>query len=981
MKTILYRLINFFALALISTSAAASLVIDPVASKPNPKNMVPGAHAIINYTVQNINYYQSFQAAGVVNLSPGVRQIYQSNDFCGLSPVTVDQSVCGYGSSNGRFPLAAQVGTCNLVLCAAADQIGGIGSSISGGPRVCGDPDANYFCDVPAGPNQMDILIIDPTMGAQISASPDPYDMPAGSTVTWTMTNTSSQYAYQIYPNGIPPDMINYITNINASDCFTLAPSATCTITANVSSNAPIIHEEQLCFSGANTNNACIEAGITKSALQISPNPVVFEAGASSEVVVVYTNISDIPLTNFCLSFPTITGIAPITGSNTCGDCSTQDYVTLPAGPGPGNQCSVTLAAASNAEGSGVMVANYYEGDPPAFPNSASVTVTVADPIILINEGYPIQLSIGTPELDVTIQNTSPYLDAENIQVDFYNPIPGISMDASACIGTIPKNGSCIVKFITQDLTSNPHAGGAYLQVLGDNVVQTSAHVSVADLVITLDKTFRHLQYQRIEITNNIFGSSVNIGPAIFSASLNSSIVQCDGVIACDGYDEMNICGDYLSEGDTCYLLFKSVEGTTLASNSGTISVEVNERGNPNPPVYFFPVFYADQSTSLYVAGNFNQANNFSPLSVNNIASWDGTTWSVLDQGLIAGSGRTLAFYYGDLYAGGTFPSAGNRAFTNYLGRWDGAMWNSLGTDYANLDGAVNTLAIDNNNNLIVGGNFRNILQYTVAKDDKKKVAATIAAPSLAVWNPTQSGLKPLTDTNNAVYGTNGNVYSMLYTDTFGLNESGLFVGGNFVNGTSSSAGNTLVNNVARLQNTSGWFPLLHGMNSPVGNATVFSLLLAGNSIYAVGEFVSAGFNEVNYVAQWDPTQNIWLASGTPTTGFDNFGKTLAYFNGSVYAGGAFSGYVRQYDSGTNTWSVPLPIGTLIDGPVEVLYTPSDNVLYIGGQFNQNNNLLSYDGSVVSSVGNGVTSTTSVPSVQSLLVAPSIFINPINPNP
>src|SRR5207253_426502 len=81
----------------------------------------------------------------------------------------------------------------------------------------------------------------------------------------------------------------------------------------------------------------------------------------------------------------------------------------------------------------------------------------------------------------------------------------------------------------------------------------------------------------------------------------------------------------------------------------------------------------------LYVGGSMNTAGG-SP--VNNIAKWNGTTWSNVGTGLTGGSFGTwalcMAVYNGDLVVGGMFAQAGS-ATVSHIAKWNGTAWSAFG--------------------------------------------------------------------------------------------------------------------------------------------------------------------------------------------------------------------------------------------------------------------------------------------------------------
>ncbi|GAB3638786.1 hypothetical protein GCM10027422_43760 [Hymenobacter arcticus] len=115
-----------------------------------------------------------------------------------------------------------------------------------------------------------------------------------------------------------------------------------------------------------------------------------------------------------------------------------------------------------------------------------------------------------------------------------------------------------------------------------------------------------------------------------------------------------------------------------------------------------FGVVYAllPVGNSLYVGGYFTTAGG---LLVNNVARWDGSTWSALGKGTTTGGYVMALTQVGtSLYVGGYFTSASDQP-ASHVARWDGSTWSSLGTG---LSGTVRALATGPGSTLNVGGEF-----------------------------------------------------------------------------------------------------------------------------------------------------------------------------------------------------------------------------------------------------------------------------------
>ena len=110
----------------------------------------------------------------------------------------------------------------------------------------------------------------------------------------------------------------------------------------------------------------------------------------------------------------------------------------------------------------------------------------------------------------------------------------------------------------------------------------------------------------------------------------------------------------------------------------------------------------------VYVGGNFASAGGAASTSY--IAKWNGTSWSALATGL-DGTVMSMAFApNGDLYIGGIFPGSGSGS-GKYLTYWDGSAFNPVGT--VELSGGtpatiIRSIVFDAKGSLIVGGNFTN---------------------------------------------------------------------------------------------------------------------------------------------------------------------------------------------------------------------------------------------------------------------------------
>ena len=274
-----------------------------------------------------------------------------------------------------------------------------------------------------------------------------------------------------------------------------------------------------------------------------------------------------------------------------------------------------------------------------------------------------------------------------------------------------------------------------------------------------------------------------------------------------------------------------------------------------------------DKTGNLYAGGYFTTAGG---VAANHVAKWNPTTrkWSALGTGSNNGVGglvKTLACdASGNLYAGGSFTTAGG-ANANYIAKWNGTAWVTLGTGGSNGVGLdVNALAFDAAGNLYVGGWF--------------ETAGGKPAAYLAVWNPkANSGAGAWSALPNQVSNT---VHALAF-DTAGM----LYVGGAFM-----MAGTVDAYYIAKWNpSTQQWSALGNGYG--IYNTVTSLVCDKSGNLYAGGFFSSVGeVTDAKYVAKWNPAANggngAWSSLGT---GMDAPVNALSLdASGNLYTGGNF---------------------------------------------------------------------------------------------
>ena len=351
---------------------------------------------------------------------------------------------------------------------------------------------------------------------------------------------------------------------------------------------------------------------------------------------------------------------------------------------------------------------------------------------------------------------------------------------------------------------------------------------------------------------------------------------------------------------------------------------------------------------SLYVGGFFDavRQSDGQELSVNNIAKWNGLSWSALGTGIDNGQGGavdSLAVYDDGsgpaLYAGGLFTTAGGIS-ANRIAKWNATSWSALGSG---MNGDIGTLTVFDDGSgpkLYAGGSFT--------------TAGGVAANRIAKWDGTSwSALAS---------GMNDEVDALaVYDDGSG---PALYAGGDF-----TTAGGISANRIAKWNATS--WSALGGMNLRVDSLTVHDDG-SGPALYAGGAFTSAG-GAASRIAKWNGTSWSALGSGLQHllsySTLDLHGGTMAVYDdgggAALYVGGSFTtaGGVGANNlakwNGTS-WSALGSSG--LSNLVRAVVSHDDGggpALYVGGSMKnaggvEVNYVARWDGSNWSALGSGV---------------------------
>ncbi|MFN0242219.1 MAG: hypothetical protein ACKVWV_04945 [Planctomycetota bacterium] len=488
-------------------------------------------------------------------------------------------------------------------------------------------------------------------------------------------------------------------------------------------------------------------------------------------------------------------------------------------------------------------------------------------------------------------------------------------------------------------------------------------------LYVAADQNFGHLRLR--------WWNGVNWAWDFTTGAIRALFVFDDGT-----GPALYVGGSFANIGGVPFNGIAKFDGTNFHALGSGIQFD---RSSSGEGVFTIGAFDDGSGAKLYVGGNFEAAGG---VPAQNIARWDGATWSPLGSGISGSAAHpgdvtarvaALAVYrhasVSSLYAAGTFTTAGG-VTVNHVAKWDGSSWSALGSGMGGVAGVafsdtyqtvphvVNTLAVFDDGSgkkLYAAGNFT--------------AAGGRGAHYAAQWNGVEwSPLESATGVSRTIRAlTSG-------TRPDGV-AAAVYAGGEF-----QVAGEALSNRVAEWNGTE-WSALGSGVNGTVLALKLFadpSVNARCPDLYAAGSFTEAGGAAAVRIARWDG--ETWSPLGGGVSG-NVFGtppvvRALEVFDGGngpeLYAAGAFTtvdgstmASIARWDgdSWTNAGSLGVSAGLFDPLGVYALAVCDDGsgpALYIGGEIalagdpsgqTPISEIVRYDGVHYSALGAGLPST------------------------
>lgn len=263
----------------------------------------------------------------------------------------------------------------------------------------------------------------------------------------------------------------------------------------------------------------------------------------------------------------------------------------------------------------------------------------------------------------------------------------------------------------------------------------------------------------------------------------------------------------------------------------------------------------------VYIAGDFSSVTqpDGTGLIAYSFASWDGTAWDTFGTGVNGTVNTMVMDTNGNLFIGGSFTQDGSGQETrNYIAMWDGTDWT---VPAGGMDGPVHALTLDTQGRVVAGGAFT-------------QAGSVANTAHLAVFDGTNWA--PVSETTALDAEVNA-----LYLDGAGR----LFAGGAF-----TQVEDGLSANYIAIWENDAWGLLGSANGNGVSGCCVTAIAQGmGDEVAVAGDF--EGVNnpvgpdlQAGHVALWRP-QAGW---GLLTSGVDGTVYALASNGEDIILGGAF---------------------------------------------------------------------------------------------
>ncbi len=430
------------------------------------------------------------------------------------------------------------------------------------------------------------------------------------------------------------------------------------------------------------------------------------------------------------------------------------------------------------------------------------------------------------------------------------------------------------------------------------------------------------------------------------NATISAVIADSSGNVYASGYFYKGSYGFYVAKWTKLTNSWGELGGSGVSTFNGTIT----QLG-------------IDSLNNIYAAGTFYT--NYQGIDYTFVKKWDGQNWTILGSltSLHTLQGNHPSSLYvtpkGDVYTGGNYISTYNVfKYTKALNSW--ALFGGFGI---NTDDEINTIIINKDQSVCIGGAFKNVNGYRyVSKFNGTYWGELSGGKNGCSFNDNISSVIGDSNGNILVTGYFKNTFQNGFVakrDSNSGNWSEL--GGNnsldlssyATNLKSNASGNIYLSIASTKVLFSGGNPVVTKWNKALNSWSYFIGSTSTNffhqlgpytldnndSLFAIGQFnIYSGYEQIS---KWNGTAWIEIGGANSLKLLRNIGAIVSDKKGNIYVGGeninTQKNYVYKWDKNTNLWSA---LGNFNNGYQDLitnLIFDNNENLYAIGKFRNTN--------------------------------------------
>ena len=352
-----------------------------------------------------------------------------------LTPITGVTQTTTTGNCTHPFTLTAANPSCILTL-----EVSGLAleSDISGGPRVCQEGPGGILSSVQCyQPSQNNSLSVERFI-EHLTISPSNLTLTAnGLPGSIVVTNHQLEQAASNVTADFTGTALEGNVTQNATDCVSLDPGKSCTLTFTPTSQA--VSLSNFPIQGTNTrpvgasmsvtSSLTADIAITATSTSTSSSLLILQASSGTGTFTVQNNSTTTIATNITAD---LSGIPSVTvDARSCTSVA------------PGATCTLTFTAGAGADAIASTPVPVLGSNTSQVNGTIAVNGTVS---LTVTSGSPLALQMNGNSGTMTVKNNSTTTTANDVTANFTNTALSGNVTASTCSSIAP-SGTCSMTF------------------------------------------------------------------------------------------------------------------------------------------------------------------------------------------------------------------------------------------------------------------------------------------------------------------------------------------------------------------------------------------------------------------------------------------------------------------------------------------------------------------------------------------------------